>query len=326
MGRRRGRQPVDGQPGGPGGHGGGVNVVSGALGQIASIIADGGEGGDFGDDEGPGGNGGAINDWGDRGLFSDQFVVSNRGGAGNPNGLDGARTPQGNPIALAIDPTGAMSWQSASPGAEGFHVSRAVGDGPAEIIATTAATNGVTATSPVCQTALFSVVAYHNFLGWTSGSPTPVPFTTQPPGAQTCADAPTPKIKKIFKKRFKKNPKKVAIAVKKLKRAKWRLALNFNSKGIGSYELAVLGPRKALPARKLATAAKKKKNVAKKAKKKTRVFSITTGDIPKGGLRKAKLVLTKKARKPGAYTLRLRTFAPDGSAKKTLKVRLEVRK
>lgn len=334
-----GGNPTDGQPGGPGGQGGSIDVVATALGPVASLIADGGDGGDFDDDQGPGGNGGNMNDWGASGLYSDQFVASNRGGAGNPNGTDGARATQGTPVGLTIDAAGIASFQSASPNAEGFHISRSIGNGPAELVATTTATSGIAVSSPVCQTALFSVVAYHNFLGWTSGSPAPVPYTTQPPGTQTCSDAPTPKIKKIHKKRFKKTPKKAIVPQKKLKRSKWRLVVNFQAKGIGTYDLAVVGPRKALAARTVKSDAKpvtkrdlaakgkkKKKKQAKKKQAKAKVFVIATGDIPKAGLRKATVVLTKKARKPGAYTLRLRTFAPDGSAKKTLKVRLEVRK
>ncbi|MGI9659222.1 MAG: beta strand repeat-containing protein [Gaiellaceae bacterium] len=325
-----GSNPTDGQPGGVGGMGGTVDVVSTALGPIASIDADGGNGGDSGDDQGPGGNGGLMRHWGDGFLFSDTFVASNRGGVGNPDGVDGARVTEGAPLNLTIDGAGNLAFQSASPDAEGFHVSRAVGDGPAEIIASTTATSGIVATSPVCVAALFSVVAYQNFLGWTSTSPAPVAFTTQPPGVQTCSDAPKPKIKKVFKKRFKKTPKKAVVLQKQLKRSKWRLPVNFTAKGIGRYDLAVVGPRKAAPApptkRSLEAKKKKKKKKAKKAKKKVTVFAIAEGDIPKSGLRKANVVLTKKARKPGIYKLRLRTFAPDGSKKKTLTVKLEVRK
>ena len=325
-----GGNPTDGQPGGSGGHGGSIDVVSAALGPIASIDADGGNGGDSGDDQGPGGNGGLMRHWGDGFLFSDTFVASNRGGVGNADGVDGARITEGAPLNLTIDGAGNLAFQSASPDAEGFHVSRAVGDGPAEIIASTTATSGIVATSPVCVAALFSVVAYHNFLGWTSASPAPVAFTTQPPGTQTCSDAPKPKIKKVFKKRFKKTPKKAIVLQKQLKRAKWRLPVNFTAKGIGRYDLAVVGPRKAAPAptskRGLEAKKKKKKKTKKTAKKKATVFAIAEGDIPKSGLRKANVVLTKKARKPGVYKLRLRTFAPDGSTKKTLTVKLEVRK
>jgi hypothetical protein len=317
-----GSRTTSGQPGGLGGHGGTVDVVTSLLGPITGIFADGGQGGDSGDDDGQGGNGGIMRHWGPGDLFSDTFIASNRGGAGNPNGIDGARIVEGSPISLAIDASGNLSFQSASPDAEGFHISRAVGDGPAEIIATTAATSGIVATSPVCQTAFISVVAFHGFLGWTSAASTPVTWTTQPPGTQRCSDAPKPTIKKIFKKAFKKTPRKAAVARKKLKRTKWRLAVNFKSKGVGSYDLAVLGPRKT--ARAVAARRKAGKKTAKKAK--TVVYAVAKGTIAKPGLNKTRIVLTKKARKPGIYTLRLRTLAPSGRSKKVLKVRLEVRR
>ena len=277
--------------------------------------------------------------WGNGNLFNDTFVASNRGGAGNPNGNDGARITEGAPTGLAIDAAGKISFQSASPDAEGFHISRAVGGGPATIIATTTSTSGVVAASPVCVASLFSVVAFHNQLGWTSTSASSVPFTTQPNGNQKCRDAPRPRVKKIHKKNFKKTPPKVIVRQKQLKRNKWRLRVNFFVKGVGSYDVAILGPRQSLrgtaSARALESIAKKnkKKKKGKKSKKKGKgkkgrvaVFSIVKGDVAKGGLRKTNLVLSKKARKPGAYTLRVRTFAPQGPAKKTLKVRLEVRK
>ncbi len=320
-----GSRTTSGQPGGPGGHGGAIDVVSALLGPIAGIFADGGEGGDSGDDEGPGGNGGVIRHWGTGDLFSDTFVASNRGGTGINDGIDGARVVESSPINLTIDGAGNLSFQSASPDAEGFHVSRAVGNGPAEIIATTTGTSGIVATSPVCQAAFISVVAFHNFLGWTSAASAPVTWTTQPRGNQDCTDAPVPTIKKILKKAFKKTPKKAVVPRKQLKRRKWRLPIKFRAKGVGSYDLAVLGPRTALraPAAKSKGGAKARSKA--KAKVKVVIYSIARGEIKKGGLRKARVVLKRKARKPGVYTLRLRTFAPKGKAKKTLKVVLEVR-
>lgn len=315
-----GSRSTSGQPGGPGGNGGSIDVVSAALGPIAGIFSNGGEGGDSGDEEGPGGNGGVIRHWGAGELFNDTFVVSSRGGAGNTNGVDGARVVEGAPLGLTIDGRGNISFQSASPDAEGFHVSRAVGNGPAEIIATTTVTSGIVATSPICETALISVVAFHSFLGWTSAASSPVNWTTRPSGNQRCADAPVPTIRKILKKSFKKTPKRAVVRRKQLKRNKWRLPVNFRSKGVGSYDVALLGPRR--PARATAsTAAKARKN----ARAKVVIYSIARGEIGKPGLRKTRVVLKKKARKRGQYTLRLRTFAPTGKAKKTLKVQLEVR-
>ena len=325
-----GNNPTSAQPGGAGGHGGSVDVVSASLGPVASIVADGGAGGDSGDDQGPGGNGGLMRHWGDGSLYSDTFVASNSGGSGNTNGIDGGRVIEGAPTNLTINGSGRLAFRSRSPDADGFRISRTVADGPPTIIASETATNGIKARSPACQTAVFSVVAYHTLLGWTSTSPAPARYTSQPPGPQSCTDAPRLRLKKILDQKFKKTPRKFVVSPRKLKRNRWRLGVKFRAKGIGRFDLAVIGPRETLRAsaghRSLEIGAKKKRKTKKIGKKKVAVFAIAAGNIPKPGLRKASLVLGNKARKPGAYTLRLRTFAPGGPAKKTLKVRLEVRR
>ena len=302
-----GNNGTEGQPGGSGGHGGLLDVVSAALGPIAAVRADGGEGGDSGDDEGPGGNGGVMRHWGNGNLFNDTFVASNRGGAGNPNGNDGARITEGAPTGLAIDAAGKISFQSASPDAEGFHISRAVGGGPATIIATTTSTSGVVAASPVCVASLFSVVAFHNQLGWTSTSASSVPFTTQPNGNQKCRDAPRPRVKKIHKKNFKKTPPKVIVRQKQLKRNKWQVATAGQLLRQGRGLLRRRDPRAApvaardrLRARARVhreeeqeeeKACKKSKKKGKGKKGRVAVFSIVKGDVAKGGHERTERVL-----------------------------------
>jgi hypothetical protein len=287
-----GPHPTDGQKGGAGGNGGQIDVIAAALGPIAAILADGGAGGDFDDDQGPGGAGGTIRHWGDGSLFDDTKVVSVLGGAGNPLGADGARVAEKPPASLAVSATGVLSFVTQSPHAQGFRILRSVAGGPLEVFAETTATAGIQAAGPPCVPLSFTVVAYHDALGWQSPGAQPVAWTAQPSATQTCGQAPGLKVKNVKKKLLR-------LKAKALKKKKWKAKLTISSNGIGSFDVAL----------------------ARKGKKKP--FARITSPIPAAGPTVVTIPLPKV---PAAlYALTLTSISPDGTGKATTKLTLEVK-
>ncbi len=129
-------------------------------------------------------------------------------------------------------------------------------------------------------------------MGWTSDAPAAVSYTQQPSATQKCADPPGLAAKSS----------KLKLRLRKLRKAKWRLSVSLTAKGIGSLDASLL------------------KRKAKKA-----LWGWST-KLAKAGATKVPVTLPKSARKRGRYSLRLVTTSPDGKAKATTTINLEVRR
>jgi len=289
---------VDGTLGGRGGDGGRIDVIARAIGSIVAISAHGGAGGDWGDDRGPGGSGGAVHAWTDAPLFDDQKVVDTDGGDGNPVGASGGKVTQQSPLAPAVDAgSGLISFTSRSPGAQGYRLMRQVASGPLELVLTTGASSGIAPPKgPVCQAVTFTVVAFNDAVGWSSPASPPVSYTRPPSATQGCSDAPALTVNGRL--RFSRRA---------LRRHKWKATVALRSSGIGSLQGTLhKAPRRG-------------------ARRSARALTKVSAKITKAGAQRLRVKLPRAARRPGRYVLRLTTTAPDGTARRTTKLTLEVK-
>lgn len=289
---------VDGSLGGRGGDGGRIDIIARAIGSTVALSAHGGAGGDWGDDRGPGGSGGAVHAWTDAPLFDDQKVVDTDGGDGNPVGSSGAKVTQQSPLAPVVDAgSGRISFTSRSPGAQAYRIMRQVAGGPAEVVLTTGATAGIAPPSgPVCEAVTFTVMAFNDAVGWNSPSSPPVSYTQPPSATQGCGDAPA--LTADGRLRFSRRA---------LRRHKWEATLALRSSGVGSLQGTLhKAPRRG-------------------ARGTSRALTKVTAKLAKAGGQKLRVKLPRAARKAGRYQLRLITTAPDGTARRTTKLTLEVK-
>lgn len=289
---------VDGSLGGRGGDGGRIDVIARAIGSIVAISAHGGAGGDWGDDRGPGGSGGAVHAWTDAPLFDDQKVVDTDGGDGNPVGASGAKATQQSPLAPAVDAgSGLLSFTPRSPGAQGYRILRSIAGGPPEVVLTTGASAGIKPPAgPLCQAVVLTVVAFNDAVGWASPPSPPVSHTRQPSSTQQCGDAPA--LTTGGRLRFSRRA---------LRRHKWEAAVPLRSSGVGSLQGTLHKARR--------------RGVRGSGRALTRVKAT----LMKAGAQRLLVRLPRAARRAGRYTLRLTTTAPDGTARRTTTLKLEVK-
>lgn len=289
---------VDGTLGGRGGDGGRIDIIARAIGSTVAISSHGGAGGDWGDDRGPGGSGGAVHAWTDAPLFDDQKVVDTDGGDGNPVGSSGGKVTQQSPLAPAVDAgSGLISFTSRSPGAQGYRLMRQLAGGAPELVLTTGSSAGIAPPpGPVCEAVTFTVMAFNDAVGWNSPSSPAVSYTQPPSATQGCGDAPA--LTADGRLRFSRRA---------LRRHKWEATLALRSSGVGSLQGTLhKAPRRG-------------------ARGTSRALTKVTAKLAKAGGQKLRVKLPRAARKAGRYQLRLITTAPDGTARRTTKLTLEVK-
>lgn len=278
--------------GGTGGAGGRLDVVAQTLGSFVSLSTHGGTGGGTGDLQGPGGAGGTVHAWTDGTIFDDQRVVDADGGDGGTLGATGAKVQESSPTGPAISADGVFSFASHSPGAEGFQILRSVAGAAATVAATTTATSAIKTSAPMCVPVTFTVQAFHSGVGWDSATPAPVAYIAQPSATQKCVDPPG----------LAARSTKIKFKLRTLRKAKWHLSVALTAKGVGALDASLL-----------------------KRKVKKALWGSST-KLDKPGQTKLRVSLPKRARHTGRYTLRLVTTAPDGKAKATTNLNLEVKR
>ena len=283
-----------GSVGAPGGYGAPIQLVVGNIASSAGVLSGGGNGGNAsvqGGLRGRGGDGGSVKVWAQLPSLILLQLVDSGGGTGDPNGLDGAQVEESAPTNLAISKTRVASWVPHSPDAEGYQLLVSLdGAPPAQVLTTKAASAPLPAVAP-CRKADYSLVAYHNGLGWNSAPLGPVSVTLQPSETQACTDAPqvTFGVQKLKKK------------VKPLRKKKWRVPVRFLADGMGTAHIVLSRKKKELAVADKRLGAKRK------------TVSVT-------------LTIPKKLRKAGKFTVTVTGSAPLGKARSKSTLTLEVKR
>jgi hypothetical protein len=285
--------------GGAGGAGGRIDVVAHAIGSIVSIFNNGGDGGGNDTSQGPGGAGGAIFGWTDAPLFDDQKVISTDGGDGNPAGPAGAKVAEMSPTGVVVDPIGhTLSFTPRSPDAASYEIVRIIG-GQIQVVATTTQTTGIPIDAPVCQPAVFTVIALQPSVGWTSDAAAGQGFVKQPSATQTCHAAP----------KLTASKSALKFSLKALRHVHFKLVLKASTNGIGSATATLSGKVK-----------KGKHTTLKK------LLTLKPFLIAKPGSYHLSITLPTAAQKPGTYTVKVVTTAPDLVTHTTTTLTLEITK
>jgi len=274
--------------------------VAHAIGSIVSIFNNGGDGGGNDTSQGPGGAGGAIFAWSDAPLFDDQKVVSTDGGDGQPSGPAGAKTAEMSPASVVIDPAAhTLSFTSRSPDAASYQVFRTLPGQPAQVVATTTQTSGIPVDAPTCVPAVFTVVAIQPGVAWTSDAAPGQGFVKPPSATQACNAPP----------KLKGSKSALKFSLKTLRHLHFKAVLKLSTSGVGNATATLSGKVK-----------KGKHTTLKK------LLTLKPFAIAKAGSYHLGITLPVTARKPGKYTLKVVTTAPDGVTHTTTTLTLEITK
>ena len=276
---------------GVGGNGGQVVIVANAIGTLASLSSAGGDGGGNGDTQGQGGQGGAITAFTSSPIFDAHKLVTSDGGNGNPTGNAGAQHQDTAPSGVTVDPlSGALSFTSNSPDAQGYQVLMSAGTAAPAIVLSTASTSGLHPTAPLCQPVTFTVVALNGAVGWTSAPSPGAQYTRQPSATQTCSQAP------VFTVRSVKQ-----LTRTRLRRDGWVLSVPLKLTGIGSVQATLTRVR-------VASA-----KPHRRAGRSLVVLTIPSLQITHPGVLRMRLDLPAAARLAGTYKLVVSSTSPDGT-------------
>ena len=175
-------------------------------------------------------------------------LVDSGGGTGDPNGADGPQQEESAPTNLAISKTrmlvvhAAFARRRGLPGAGERRRRRR-----ARRILTTKTSGVALPKVAPCVKADYSLVAYHNGVGWHSDPIGPVSVTAAPSETQACTDAPqvTFGVQKLKKK------------LKPLRKKKWRVPVRFLADGMGTAHVVL--SRKKQAARRRRQAARRRR-------------------------------------------------------------------
>ena len=161
------------------------------------------------------------------------------GGTGIPNGIDGLQQEESAPTALSIvAKTGALSFTTNSPDAEGYRVFASLAGAPAKAIMTTKTGSAVLPKVAPCVKADYTLSAFMTSVGWQSDPIGPVSFMAPPSATQACTDAPqlTFGVQKLKKK------------IKALKKKKWKVSVRFLADGMGNAHVVLSQKKKVVVA------------------------------------------------------------------------------
>ena len=281
-----------GAAGAHGGNGGSVELVVQSVASSNGVLAGGGNGGTGA----PGGNGGRVRIWAQiPSLILLQLVDTSGGtggGTGIPNGIDGLQQEESAPTALSIvAKTGALSFTTNSPDAEGYRVFASLAGAPAKAIMTTKTGSAVLPKVAPCVKADYTLSAFMTSVGWQSDPIGPVSFMAPPSATQACTDAPqlTFGVQKLKKK------------IKALKKKKWKVSVRFLADGMGNAHVVLSQKKKVVVAADKPLAAGRR--------------NVTM-----------KLLIPKKLRKAGKFLVTVTGSAPLGKARSKSTLVLEVKK
>jgi hypothetical protein len=284
-----------GAQGASGGNSGAIELVVQSIAASTGVLSGGGNGGASGVAGGPrgkGGDGGRVRVWAQAPSLMLLNLVDSTGGAGDPNGADGAQQDESAPTGLAISKTGMLSFVPHAPEADGYRVFASLAGAPAKAVMSTTKTSGVALPKvPPCVKADYTLSGYHSGVGWQSDPIGPVSVMLPPSANQACTDAPqvTLGVQKLKKK------------IPGLRKKKWRVPVRFLSDGMGMVRVVL-------------------------SRKKTKLATV---DKPLGAVRRnvsVTLTIPTKLRKAGKFTVTVTGSAPIGKARSKSTLTLEVKK
>jgi hypothetical protein len=283
-----------GAKGANGGAGGAIEIVTQSIAASTGVLTGGGDGGTSGVQgglRGNGGNGGRVRVWAQLPSLILLLLVDSTGGAGDPNGVDGAQSENAAPADFSISKTRTVSFTPRAPDADGYRLFVSIAGAPATVGMTMKTSGALLPKVAACVQADYSLAAFSTGVGWQSDPIGPVSLTAPPSDTQTCTDAPqvTLLAQKIKKK------------LKPLRKKKWKVPVRFLADGMGNAHV-VLSRKKKILAFVDKPLAARRRNV-----------SVT-------------LTIPKKLRKAGKFTVTVTGSAPLGKARSKSTLTLEVKK